>query len=162
MGLAAEQSGVAGGARVAGIVREVERRLARRAKAVGIIAENFSHYLETGGVPGDRIQRLRTWTRRVEPSETREETRRRFGWTPEEFVCLHGATWVRNRDSTTCSRRQLCFADTGVRIALVGDGNDRPRLEREAAARELTKSTLSSYRDPESRRRSCRRPTSWS
>jgi colanic acid biosynthesis glycosyl transferase WcaI len=148
MGLAAEQSGVAGGARVAGIVRDVEWRLARRATAVGIIAENFRHYLESGGVPGDRIERLRNWTRRIEPDETRQETRRRFGWTPEEFVCVHGGNMGQKQGLDNLLETAALLHGSAVRIALVGDGNDRLRLEREAAARKLTNVDFVSLQGP--------------
>ena len=90
MGLAARQSGVAGGDRVASAVRGAELRFARRAERIAIIAEGFRRYFEDGGVEPGRIDRLRNWTRRTEPEETTAETRRRLGWGPDEFVCLHG------------------------------------------------------------------------
>ena len=148
MGQAAEQSGVAGGARVAGIVRDVELSLARRATAVGIIAENFRHYLEAGGVPADRIERLRNWTRRIEPDETMEETRRRLGWTLDEFVCLHGGNMGQKQGLDNLLATAALLRGSGIRIALVGDGNDRPRLEREAAAQELANVDFVSLQGP--------------
>jgi colanic acid biosynthesis glycosyl transferase WcaI len=90
MGLAARQSGVTGGDRVASVVRRMELALARRAEGVAIIAEGFRSYFEAGGVPPETIVRLRNWTRRVEPEEPREQTRARLGWSPGELVCLHG------------------------------------------------------------------------
>src|SRR5919108_3163891 len=90
MGLAARQSGVTGGDRVASAVHRVELAIARRAEGVAIIAEGFRAYFEAGGVAPDRIARLRNWTHRVEPEETREQTRARLGWAPDELICLHG------------------------------------------------------------------------
>ena len=138
MGLAAEQSGVAGGARVAGVVRNVELRLARRAAAVGIVADGFRRYLEAGGVPSDRIWRLRNWTRRVEPVEAASETRRRLGWPRDEFVCVHGGNMGHKQGLDTLLDTADLLRGTGVRISLVGDGNDRARLERQAQDRGLS------------------------
>lgn len=137
MGRAAQQSGVSGGARVAGFVRNVELRLARGAKLVGIIAENFRHYLEEGGVRPADIQRLRNWTHRVEPDETSAETRARFGWGENEFVCLHGGN-MGQKQGLDNLLDTAALLDGEVRIALIGDGNDRPRLEQEARRRNLT------------------------
>jgi len=138
VGRAAAQSGIAGGARVAGIVRRVELGLARGAAGVGIIAEGFRGYLEDGGVPRDKIHRLRNWTRRVDPSETQSETRRRFGWADEDFVCVHGGNMGLKQGLDNLLDSAALLGDNRVRIALVGDGNDRLRLETQARERALT------------------------
>lgn len=138
MGRAAEQSGVSGGARVAGLVRNVETKLARGAKAVGIIAENFRTYLEEGGVRSADIQRLRNWTHRVEPEETRADTRARFGWAEDEFICLHGGNMGQKQGLDNLLDTAALLRDGRFRITLVGDGNDRPRLETEARRRNLS------------------------
>jgi colanic acid biosynthesis glycosyl transferase WcaI len=132
MGLAAAQSGVAGGARVASLVRKAELALAARADAVAVIAEGFRRYLEDGGIPPDKIQRLRNWTRRVEPTESAAETRRRLGWTSGEFVCLHGGNMGQKQGLDNLLDTAVLLRDTRVRIVLAGDGNDRPRLQRRA------------------------------
>jgi len=137
MGRAAEQSGVSGGERVAGIVRNIELRLARGAKAVGVIAENFRSYLEEGGVRPADVWRLRNWTHRVEPEEPRAQTRERYGWGESQFVCLHGGNMGQKQGLDNLLDAAELLRDTDVRIALVGDGNDRARLEREAHARGL-------------------------
>jgi colanic acid biosynthesis glycosyl transferase WcaI len=138
MGLAAEQSGVAGGKRVAGLVRKAERALARRAGRVGIIAEGFRRYLEAGGVAPENIDRLRNCTRRVEPAESAAETRRRFGWRSDEFVALHGGNMGHKQGLDNLLDTAALLRGAGVRIVLVGDGNDRSRLERRARELALT------------------------
>jgi colanic acid biosynthesis glycosyl transferase WcaI len=137
VGQAAAQSGVAGGARVAGLVRRIELALARRAGAVGIIGERFRRYLEEGGVPAANIRRLRNWTRFVEPVETAAETRRRFGWAADDFVCVHGGNMGHKQDLDNLLDTAALLGGNGVRIALVGDGNDRARLERRARDQQL-------------------------
>lgn len=132
VGRAALQSGVPGGSRVAGPVGRLELRLARGAAGVGIIAEGFRRYLEQGGVPPDRIHRLRNWTRRTQPTETVEETRRRLGWAEDEFVCLHGGNLGRKQGLDNLLDAAARLRGHRVRIVFAGDGNDRERLERRA------------------------------
>ena len=110
MGLAAEQSGVAGGD--VSPARSARRARARaRATAVGIIAEGFRPYFVEGGVPAERIDRLRNWTRRVEPSETgRRRGDGSAGRRTSSSACTAG-TWVTSRASTTCSTRPRSCAE---------------------------------------------------
>ena len=138
VGRAAAQSGIAGGARVAGLVRRIELGLATHAAGVAIIAEGFRGYLEEGGVSRDKIHRLRNWTRRVDPSETPSETRRRLGWADDDFVCVHGGNLgLKQGLDNLLDTAAALLGDNGVRIALVGDGNDRVRLESQARERQL-------------------------
>jgi colanic acid biosynthesis glycosyl transferase WcaI len=136
MGQAAQQSGVPGGPLVASSVRRGELAVARRASAVGIIAEGFRSYLEEGGVAPKKIHRLRNWTRRVEPSETVADTRRRLGWHEDEFICLHGGNLGRKQGLDNLLDTAALLREERVRIVLSGDGNDRRRLEERA--RELS------------------------
>jgi glycosyltransferase involved in cell wall biosynthesis len=138
MGLAAAQSGVAGGARVAGAVRAAELRLAKGAARVGVIAEGFRRYFVEGGVPPERIDRLRNWTRRAEPSASRSEMRQRFGWGDDDFVCVHGGNLGQKQGLDNLLETAALLPRDGIRIAFVGDGNDRPRLEQIARERDLT------------------------
>jgi colanic acid biosynthesis glycosyl transferase WcaI len=135
MGKAALQSGVPGGARVATVVGGAELALARRAAAVGVIAEGFRSYFEQGGVSPQKIHRLRNWTRRVDPSESIAETKARLDWARDEFVCLHGGNLGRKQGLDNLLDAAALLRGEGVRIVFSGDGNDRERLE--LRAREL-------------------------
>ena len=137
MGRAAEQSGVSGGARVAGLVKGGELRVARGANAVGIIAGAFRNYLEEGGVRPQAIWRLRNWTHRVEPAEARAQTRARHGWGDDAFVCLHGGNMGQKQGLDTLLDMAALLNGGNIRVALVGDGNDRERLERRAREQRL-------------------------
>ena len=137
MGQAAQQSGVPGGPLVASSVRKAELAVARGANAVGVIAEGFRTYLEEGGVDPKKIHRLRNWTRRVEPSETVAETRRRLGWHEDDFICLHGGNLGRKQGLDNLLDAAALLRGERLRIVLAGDGNDRPRLEERARELEL-------------------------
>jgi colanic acid biosynthesis glycosyl transferase WcaI len=148
MGRAAEQSGVSGGARVAGFVKSGELKVARGAKAVGIIAETFRGYLQEGGVRPEAIWRLRNWTHRVEPEETRARTRERHGWPDDAFVCLHGGNMGQKQGLDNLLDTAALLNGGNVRIALVGDGNDRERLERSARERGLANVDFIGMQEP--------------
>ncbi len=137
MGLAARQSGVTGGVRVASVVRRAELALARRAEGVAIIAEGFRPYFEAGGATPERIIRLRNWTRRVDPQENREETRVRLGWPPDELVCLHGGNMGQKQGLGNLLDAAALLDGERIRIVLAGDGNDRAQLQSEARRRRL-------------------------
>jgi colanic acid biosynthesis glycosyl transferase WcaI len=148
MGRAAEQSGVSGGARVAGLVKRGELGVARGAKAVGIIAEAFRAYLEDGGVRPEAIWRLRNWTHRVEPVETRQRTRERHGWGDDVFVCLHGGNMGQKQGLDNLLDTAALLNGGNVRIALVGEGNDRARLEGQARERGLSNVDFIGMQEP--------------
>jgi colanic acid biosynthesis glycosyl transferase WcaI len=132
MGQAARQSGIAGGAGVAAAVGAAELALARRAAAVGIIAEGFRSYLQRGGVPPERIHRLRNWTRRVEPAESVAETKQRLRWRDGEIICLHGGNLGRKQGLDNLLDVALLLRGRNIRLVLAGDGNDRERLVQRA------------------------------
>jgi colanic acid biosynthesis glycosyl transferase WcaI len=148
MGLAALQSGVAGGDRVASAVRRAELAIATRAEGVAIIAEGFRAYFEAGGVAPERIVRLRNWTRRVEPHETREQTRARLGWQPDEFVGLHGGNMGQKQGLGNILDAAALLEDERIRIVLAGDGNDRARLQADAHSRHLANVQFMPMQEP--------------
>jgi colanic acid biosynthesis glycosyl transferase WcaI len=134
MGKAADQSGIAGGAKVSAAVRPVELAAARRADRIGIVADGFRSYFTDAGVPDERIVRLRTWTLGQGASQPREATRARLGW-DNEFVVLHGGNMGHKQGLDNLIDTAVALrGETGVRVVLAGDGNDRPSLEQRARA----------------------------
>jgi len=137
MGLAARQSGVAGGGAVESIVRRAELALARRAGRVAVVAEGFRRYLETGGVDPKRIHRIRNWSRTTEPTESAERMREELGWSREEYVCLHAGNMGHKQGLQNVLDAAQALRDAPVRFVLAGDGNDKSALEASATARAL-------------------------
>src|SRR3984893_16134884 len=80
MGLAASESGYAGGSAVARSVTRFEHFVARRAGRVGVISDGFRRYFEEAGVRPDRISSLRNWARLGSTSESVAATRARLNW----------------------------------------------------------------------------------
>jgi colanic acid biosynthesis glycosyl transferase WcaI len=148
VGPGAQQSGLAGH-RVSRAVSRVELAAARGATGLGIIAEGFRHYFEeVGHIPAERIHRVRTWTRRVEPTQDRESARREMGWRDGEFICLHAGNMGRKQGLDNVLDAAALLAGTNVRVVLLGDGNDRERLQQRAAALGLDQVTFADFAGP--------------
>jgi colanic acid biosynthesis glycosyl transferase WcaI len=137
MSAAAQQSGYGGGPALVRPTRVLEGFLARRAGAIAIVAEGFRDYLAALGVRDERIFRVRNWTRPAARAESKDECRRRLGWSSADFICLHaGNMGVKQGLDTLLATAQLLGRER-VRVVLAGSGNDRDRLEREARKRNL-------------------------
>lgn len=137
MSAAAQQSGYVGGPRLVKPTRLLEGFLAHRADAVAIVAEGFRDHLARLGVSDERIFRVRNWTRSASNAESREQCRRRLGWSSSDFICLHaGNMGVKQGLDTVLATAQLLRTER-VRVVLAGRGNDRDRLERDARRRNL-------------------------
>jgi colanic acid biosynthesis glycosyl transferase WcaI len=138
LGLAATQSGVRGGARVANLVRRAELRLARAAAAIGVIADGFARHFERHGIRPERIVRLRNWSQGEAPSEPAGETRARLGWDDDSYVCVHAGNMGHKQGLENVLGAAERLSGRSVQIVLAGDGNERASLEAIATAKNLT------------------------
>lgn len=129
MGRAAEQSGIAGGHRVATVARRIEAWAAERAALVGMVTPSFGPYLESLGVRPDRLVTLRNWARARTPKSAREDARTRFGW-GSELVVLHTGNMGLKQGLEQVVQAAALAGRRGaaIRFVLVGDGNQRERI----------------------------------
>jgi colanic acid biosynthesis glycosyl transferase WcaI len=127
-GLGAEQSGVSGGARIARFVERAEIAGARRAAAVGIIAEGFRSYFVDRGVEPEKIHRLRNWSLGGEPSESVASARARLGWGDDEFICLHAGNMGHKQGLENVLAAAVLVDDPAIRLVLAGGGNAHDAL----------------------------------
>jgi colanic acid biosynthesis glycosyl transferase WcaI len=133
MGLAAAESGYAGGSAVAHSVARLEQFVARRADRVGVISDGFRRYFEEAGVRPDRISSLRNWARLGSTSESVAATRARLKWLPSDFICVHAGSMGQKQGLDNLLEASHLLRDTNIRVVLTGDGNDRERLTRRAS-----------------------------
>jgi colanic acid biosynthesis glycosyl transferase WcaI len=129
-GQAASQSGVVGARRAAGVICGIEGWVARKAGAIGIIADGFRPYVESLGVDPHRICRVRNWVHIAEPKLDRLATRRRLGLREDVVVCLHAGNMGFKQDLRNvveCARLAI-QTDPQLLFVLMGDGNQRPLL----------------------------------
>jgi GT2 family glycosyltransferase/glycosyltransferase involved in cell wall biosynthesis len=140
-GPGALQSGIEGGRRIAALVERREVALARGAAAVGVIADGFRSYFEDHGIASDRIHDLPNWSQDLAPSETAMETRRRLGWSEDDFVCLHAGNMGHKQGLENVLYAARAITDPEIRVVLAGAGNERAKLE--ALAIELGNTNIS-------------------
>jgi colanic acid biosynthesis glycosyl transferase WcaI len=138
LGRAAEQSGVPGAGRVAGVVKRIETSIGGRAERVGVVAEAFRDYFLEAGVPRWRIHRVRNPVRLGAPTEPREAVRARLGWTDEEFIVMHtGSMGYKQGLETVIEAADLARDDEQLRFVFQGDGNQKDALQNMTRKRRL-------------------------
>jgi glycosyltransferase involved in cell wall biosynthesis len=115
---------------------------------VATISEEFRAYLEEAGVPANRIQRVRNWTRFGVPAETRDQARARLGWASSDFVCLHAGNMGQKQGLDNLLEAAQVLRDPDVKIVLSGDGNDRMRLAERARALKLANLSFTDLQAP--------------
>ena len=133
-GQAAAQSGMPGGSRVAGITTALESRIAKGARRVAVVSEAFKWHLEELGVNPSSISELRNWSHIPPPTVAREIVRARFGWKEHNFVVLHAGNMGLKQalENVTDAARLASASHPHLRFVLMGDGNQRVELERQA------------------------------
>lgn len=111
------------------IAHAVERRLLRRADQVILINEHLRTYAVAMGAAPERARALRTGVdlRRFKPGTDPSETRRRLGIGPSDLV-LFFMGWLYPFSGVREVAESLRAAPPGVRLLVVGDGDDLPAL----------------------------------
>ena len=137
MGRAAIQSGIAGGEAVANATAAAEAWAARGARAIGVVAEAFTPYLVSLGVPEQSIAHIPNWTRLAAPTMTVPETRARFGWADGDQVVLHAGNMglKQGLEQVVEAARTAAERARPMRFVFSGGGNQAGALR--AAARGL-------------------------
>jgi glycosyltransferase involved in cell wall biosynthesis len=134
MAPAASQSGIAGGGGVAKLTARAEAWASAGARAVGVVTTSFEPYLQSIGVPLDRIHRVPNWTNISRPAIPVPETRTRFGWSPGDQIVLHaGNIGLKQGLEQVVRAARLCAQrDANVRFVFSGGGNQASAIERAA------------------------------
>ena len=138
MGLAARQSGVAGGDRVASVVRQhgAGDRAARRGG--GDHRRGLSRVLRGGGRgAGARSSACATGRGGSSRGDARADARATRLAARTSWSACTAATWAKSRVSAISSTPPRSCEGERIRIVLAGDGNDRARLQAEASRRGL-------------------------
>lgn len=132
-GSGARESGIRGGARVAGLVAGIEGAALRRARGVVVLHRQFVPLVQQlAGVDGGRIEVIRNWSRTRRTTHAREATRAGLGWRPEECVVVHSGNMGMKQglENVVLAARLADERGEAVRFVLMGDGSQRPALER--------------------------------
>jgi colanic acid biosynthesis glycosyl transferase WcaI len=131
MGSAAEQSGISGGRRAAGVARQIEKWAVARAVAVAPVSDAFVPYLRSIGVNDDRMEVLANWTNLGPTTRLREETRAALGWGREEWIVLHAGNMglKQGLEQVVRAARLADERAAPLRFVLMGDGSQRSAIQ---------------------------------
>lgn len=131
-GQAASQSGIAGGSAIARITTVLEGAICRRAQRIAIVTPAFRTALTSMGVSPGVITEVRNWSHISTPGADRSQTRQRLGWHPSQFIVLHAGNMglKQGLEHLIEAARLAATGQPDVRFVLMGDGNQRPALER--------------------------------
>lgn len=129
-GNAAEQSGSAGG-RLARSLARREYSLLRRAGRVGVVTPQFGRILRDHGIESDRIVDLPNFTHITPAALSPAAARQALGWPSQGYTVVHTGNMGMKQglESVLEAARVSERERAGVSFVLVGDGNQRDRLE---------------------------------
>jgi glycosyltransferase involved in cell wall biosynthesis len=135
MGPAAQQSGIEGGGSVGRATGAAEAWAAAGARAIGVVAETFTPYVASLGVPAERINHVPNWVRVARASLSPAETRRRFGWPDDRQVVLHAGNMglKQGLEQVVEAARLAAERDEPIRFVLAGGGSQAAALRAMAA-----------------------------
>jgi colanic acid biosynthesis glycosyl transferase WcaI len=124
----------AGGAGVERPMTAIESLTLRSATGVAVIHERFKDVVtsQLRVAPHDVVV-IRNWSHLAPtPPHDRQAVRGRFGWRTDEIVVLHAGNIGAKQalENVVEAARIADQRQLGVRFVLLGDGNQRPRLER--------------------------------
>ncbi|OBA86209.1 glycosyltransferase WbuB [Mycobacteriaceae bacterium 1482268.1] len=135
-GLGVAETGAARGI-AATLLRALESKVLRAADGVVVIHDRFKdHMVRDLGVQANSITVIRNWTH-LQPAvcADRAEARRKRGWPDDVTVALHAGNMGAKQglDNVIQAAKMAESLDAPVRFVLLGDGNQRAKLEQLAA-----------------------------
>ncbi len=134
MGAAVIQSGILGGRFVARLTQRLEGAVLARAEATVVISQAFEQYVRERGTAADTVHCVPNWSHVSFPTGDREATRRAYGWLPDEMIVLHSGNMglKQGLNSVIDAAALASQRSLPLRFVLMGDGNQRRTLERQA------------------------------
>lgn len=125
-----------GSNRLGRIMGKVESLILRSADGVVVIHDRFHDYVVNSlGVRPEASKVIRNWTH-LPPSPTVdiEQIRATLGWTAEDIVVLHAGNMGKKQglENVVEAARLAQERNSRVKFVLMGDGNQRKRLEERA------------------------------
>ncbi|SDP25078.1 Glycosyltransferase involved in cell wall bisynthesis [Arthrobacter sp. ok909] len=123
-----------GNGRLASFASSLESLILRSADAVAAIHDRFkAHMVSELGVPAENVKVIRNWTHLpASPQSGLNEMRSRLGWATTDIVVLHAGNMGKKQglENIVEAARIAEARGSRVRFVLMGDGNQRQRLER--------------------------------
>jgi len=114
-----------------------ESKILRSADGVAVIHDRFKRYIvDSLGVSPQRVHVIRNWTH-LPPAPACEDhdMRAKLGWSPNDVIVLHAGNMGKKQglENVVEAARLADERHSAVRFVLMGNGNQRRRLESLAA-----------------------------
>ncbi|WP_144659244.1 glycosyltransferase family 4 protein [Paenarthrobacter nicotinovorans] len=123
----------AGGSLVAQAMGTFESLVLRGADGVAAIHERFKQFIvDSLSVAPERVKVIRNWTHLpASPTSGQQEMRARLCWEPDDVVVLHAGNMGMKQglENVVDAARIAEQNDSRLRFVLMGDGNQRRKLE---------------------------------
>lgn len=125
-----------GGSFMGAAMSKLESAILKGADGVTAIHDRFRQFMvDSLAVAPDRIRVIRNWTHLpTAPTSGQEEMRARLNWAPDDIVVLHAGNMglKQGLENVIDAARIAEERDSRLRFVLMGDGNQRRRLEQMA------------------------------
>jgi glycosyltransferase involved in cell wall biosynthesis len=134
VGNAASQSGTTS-SRLGHVIANAEYSLLRKADLVGVITPRFGRIAIGHGVRPELVRNLPNFSHVDTSTATREEALQALGWPTDKFLVVHTGNIGKKQGLGVVAQaaRRLESASSDIEFVIVGDGNDRPAVERMAS-----------------------------
>ncbi|MHC9291425.1 glycosyltransferase family 4 protein [Mycobacterium sp. LTG2003] len=125
------------GGRGAAATTKLEVGMLSHATGVSVIHDRFADVLSELGVDRHRITVVRNWTHidiPTEDSDSTRDVRAKYGWNPDEVVVVHAGNMGAKQglENVVAAAKLVDRSDAPLRFVLLGDGNQRKKLEEAA------------------------------
>lgn len=122
-----------GHSRIAKLMSAVESFVLKRSDGVIAIHDRFQQYfIRSLGIEESRVRVIRNWTHLPDsPAVDREDVREKLGWSSDEIIVLHAGNMGQKQglENVVEAARLADRSKSRVRFILMGDGNQRRKLE---------------------------------
>jgi colanic acid biosynthesis glycosyl transferase WcaI len=123
-----------GRSRMAKYMSSVESSVLKSADGVVAIHDRFQqHFIRSLGVEESNVRVIRNWTHLPEaPTVNRDSVRTTLGWGSDEIIVLHAGNMGQKQglENVVNAARLADASKSRVRFVLMGDGNQRRKLEK--------------------------------
>lgn len=125
------------GAKGAAATKTLEIGTLNHATGVSVIHDRFTDVLAALGADRSRMTVIRNWTHIDIPAEgaqSAQGVRGKYGWRPDEIVVVHAGNMGAKQglENVVAAARLVDTSAAPVRFVLLGDGNQRKKLEEAA------------------------------
>jgi len=130
-GAGAKQSGLKGGSLISKIALAVEGSVLKAADAMVVVSPAMRDVVLVLGVASTKVSQIPNYAARNIESVNRDFARASFGWASDDFVVIHtGNMGAKQGLENVVEAAKVLGADAGVKIYLVGHGNQEANLKR--------------------------------